>query len=693
MERLLLLTRRIWPGLERLQGDARQQAQGEILGLLYIIPLDFLGLLWLVAVTEPARLAAHWAFLLLALILLVLFQRYRFFLYVEVAPGRYFDWSTSVTMMLVWSVALVVGPGALWVYVLGSGLFYLRWWGQLEEPVQRLNWARNLSFAIASNVTASLVALKLYARLGGVFPLGGLNAQQVAPAMWAILVRWALSLLLWTPFLGLLFWTVRQEGRTMRPYRVFWSQVLAFDLLVDPFGILAAALWAQAGLGAYLFFFAGVLLASLLAHNLGRAVERGRQRARELGQLEHLGRAFITGAPDLPALVHALEEHAPGMFPYGELEIRLFPDQLLLRHPEESVPVPGEVWRWLEEDGEARSVGQAEPVPWTNKLSEVAFALAPIIDEQTSERIGGIHLRGGSDPLLPVASVIPTSLTALQSLAAQIASALQANAVYQQRLASERVKQELALAAQIQAGFLPTELPQVEGWQWAAVLRSARETSGDFVDWFPLPGSRVGWVVADVADKGMGAALYMAMARTLIRTYASEHPAQPERVLAAVNRRMLQDAQAGLFVSAFFGVLDPSSGRLAYGNAGHNPPLLLRSGGDDLQLLTRTGMVLGVLEDEVWESRSIDLAPGDVLLAYTDGATEAQDAAGDFFGEDRLREAVRANRDALAGEMKEAILTALAEFVGEAPQADDITLLVIKREPTGGPMGRARGDG
>jgi len=278
-------------------------------------------------------------------------------------------------------------------------------------------------------------------------------------------------------------------------------------------------------------------------------------------------------------------------------------------------------------------------------------------------------------------------MTALQSLAAQIASALHAEEVYRQTLATERVEQELALAAQIQSGFLPTELPQVEGWQWSGGLRSARETSGDFYDWSPLPGNRIGLVIADVADKGMGAALYMAMARTLIRTYASEHPAHPDRVLAAVNRRMLQDAQAGLFVSAFLGVLDPSSGRLDYGNAGHNPPLLLRSGDGEMQELARTGMVLGVLEDEVWESRSLELAPGDALVLYTDGATDAQDEEGAFFGEERLQETVQASRGKPASEMKDALLTALAKFVGQAPQADDITLLVIKHDTADGTSG------
>jgi serine phosphatase RsbU (regulator of sigma subunit) len=185
----------------------------------------------------------------------------------------------------------------------------------------------------------------------------------------------------------------------------------------------------------------------------------------------------------------------------------------------------------------------------------------------------------------------------------------------------------------------------------------------------------------------------MALSRTLIRTYAGEYGAQPELVLSAANRRILVDTHAGLFVTVYYGILDPVTGTLTYSNAGHNPPYLLgtRDGGS-FQSMRRTGMALGVLEDVVWERKTVQIAPGDVLVLYTDGVTDAQNAQQAFFGEERLLEVVRANVGALASknlstgqgpsarDVKEALTTEIHRFVGDAPQFDDITLMIVVRE-------------
>ena len=258
--------------------------------------------------------------------------------------------------------------------------------------------------------------------------------------------------------------------------------------------------------------------------------------------------------------------------------------------------------------------------------------------------------------------------------------------MYAQQLAHESVSRELALAGQIQANFLPDTLPDVPGWQVAAMLEPARETSGDFYDVIPLPSGRLGIVIADVADKGMGAALFMALSRTLIRTYAVEHETQPELVLAAANHRILADTGTGLFVTVFYGILDPSSGELTYSNAGHNPPYLLSArDGIVLQELDRTGVPLGILDVGTWQQGVVNLAPGDVLLLYTDGITEAQNAQQEFFDEDRLREVVRANLGRSARDIQAGVIAEVDAFVGDAPQSDDITLMVIVRGTTEAP--------
>ena len=303
------------------------------------------------------------------------------------------------------------------------------------------------------------------------------------------------------------------------------------------------------------------------------------------------------------------------------------------------------------------------------------MVVAPILDVETKEPIGGIHLSLRRDP-----DAAPSLLPAVQSLAAQIASALQGARVYAQELAHESVARELAVAGQIQANFLPGDLPNLPGWQLTAMLRPAREASGDFYDVIHLPNGRLGILVADVAGKGMGAALYMALSRTLIRTYAVEYDTEPELALGAANRRILADTGSGLFVTVFYGVLDPTSGDLTYANAGHNPPCLLSArDGNAVQELDRTGLPLGILDGATWQQRAVRLAPGDVLLLYSDGITDAQNAHEAFFDEDRLREFVRTSRGRSARDIQDGLIAQVDAFVGDTPQFDDITMMVVVR--------------
>ena len=246
---------------------------------------------------------------------------------------------------------------------------------------------------------------------------------------------------------------------------------------------------------------------------------------------------------------------------------------------------------------------------------------------------------------------------------------------------NRRFEQELALAGRVQANFLTSEIPEMPGWQLSVTLKPARETSGDFYDINPLSGGQLGLLVADVAGKGVGAALYMALNWSLLRTYVPEYPAQPELVYEAVNRRILRDTQAEMFVTAFYGILDPATGRLVYANAGHNPPFLISAQkGGDVQKLAATGKPLGMFEDETWQQGIVQLAPGDVLVSYTDGVTEAQNAEDSLFGEERLLSCVRANVGQSATDIRDAIIKDVYKHMGYAPQYDDVTLLMLVRE-------------
>jgi serine phosphatase RsbU (regulator of sigma subunit) len=245
--------------------------------------------------------------------------------------------------------------------------------------------------------------------------------------------------------------------------------------------------------------------------------------------------------------------------------------------------------------------------------------------------------------------------------------------------ANRRMEQELALAGAIQRSLLPAALPTAPGWQFAALLKPARETSGDFYDIIPLPDGRIGLLVADVVDKGVKAALFMALSWALIRTYVCEYPAQPALALAAINNRILHDTRSEQFLSLFYGILDPTVGALTYCNAGHNPPLLWRTGQGEAQILTRTGMLLGVLEDQTWGEAAVGMPPGASLILYTDGVTDSENGAGDFFGMERLRSAVQATVGQPAPAVQDALINAIHRFTGDAAQFDDMALLVATR--------------
>jgi serine phosphatase RsbU (regulator of sigma subunit) len=680
-ERLLAIAKKFWPELETMSGPERRDGVRNVVGFLYSAPLALVGLVWLMTATDLTLFRTEWPTLSLLFVLLFLFERLGFFFFIEVTPGTYSDWQASLGMVIIWSAALIFGPSALWLLIFHELIYYARRWQRSTSVGSRWSCLRNFTVNLAEETFASLVALTLYEHWGGVFPLPGVTLEQVLPAFYATFIRWLLSVLILIPLLGYLVSPQPLIGGSLGAYIKFWAVGLGWGFLVSPFAILAAGLYVQNGLGGYLFFVAGLLLASFLAHQLSQAVERSQQRSRELEKLEQLGRAMITCCPDASDLPEVLKEHVSNMFPYSQIEIRIFPHQTLLHHPKDWPPVGAPVWEWLRTTSEARYFSPEAALPWDKQPTSNAVVVAPILDVETTEPIGGIYLSRRRDlDTLAVPNLLPAVLPAVQSLAAQVASALNGAKVYEQTLAHQRVEQELVLAGQIQASFLPGDLPHVPGWQLTATLEPARQTSGDFYDVIPLQNGRFAIVVADVADKGMGAALYMALSRTLIRTYAVEYHTRPDDVLRVANHRILADAQAGLFVTVFYGLLDPTTGTLTYCNAGHNPPYLLSARNkDSVQALRRTGMPLGIAGGVTWEQEVVQLGPGDMLVLCTDGVTEAQDAQETFFGTERLLEVVRTNLGRPAQEVQDALLAEVHEFVGNAPQFDDIALMVVVR--------------
>jgi serine phosphatase RsbU (regulator of sigma subunit) len=244
----------------------------------------------------------------------------------------------------------------------------------------------------------------------------------------------------------------------------------------------------------------------------------------------------------------------------------------------------------------------------------------------------------------------------------------------------ERMERELLVARAIQQTFMPREIPGLRGWELAADWQPARQVGGDFYDFFDLPDRRLGLVIADVADKGMPAALFMALTRALMRAAALTH-ASPAEALAQVNDLMVPDAHRGMFVTAVYGVVGLDSGRLVYANAGHLPPLVWRRARRAVERLNRGGLALGVIEGSRVTEHTIDLAPGDSLILYTDGVTDALSPNGDMYGTERLPEIVRGSTCSSAQSLLRAIGDSVAAFAAGMPPADDLTLTVLHRQP------------
>jgi PAS domain S-box-containing protein len=258
----------------------------------------------------------------------------------------------------------------------------------------------------------------------------------------------------------------------------------------------------------------------------------------------------------------------------------------------------------------------------------------------------------------------------------------------QQRIVARIRERELQVARQVQASLLPDHTPEIPGWGFAAFWRPARVVSGDFYDLFPVrlapgAGETQGWgiVIADVSDKGMAAALFMALSRSTVRSSVAQGTS-PHESLARANGLICADATSGMFVSLFYAQLDPVSGEMTYVNCGHNPPLLLRAGEGAFLELTLTGMLLGIEEAAPYAERRIQLGAGDLLVLYTDGLTEALDGRMQEFGLPRVQRVILDHRMAPAAELAAALEQAVVAWAGGAASvalSDDVTVVVIKR--------------
>lgn len=670
--------RRFRPDVDTLHPLQQRVTINDTFTVLYLAPIVLIGLVWLVWRTDLAVVRDRWPLLLLLLTLDILFGRLNYSLSLDLKPGLVASGENTMIQLSTWTGALMLGPTALWleaVLIVFDDIHRWRRW----QVILRWSALRARLTDLARGTFAALVALAGYEALGGHYP-PTITAADITAGLAATALCWLTEILLNLPFMIHMKTTVLSvinPTASDRDLFRFLAVTLSMSYLVTPFAVLGAAIYGEHGTGLFLFLMSGALMSAWLAHDLSAAMANIQQRSREMEHIEALGRDIIAAPPDSSTLRDLLAAHIPSMTGMNALEIRFFPDDLLIHSPEAPLwpDMKPEIWDWARTLTESYCILPRQIQPWDHQPSEAGQLFTPIKRVEDGSIIGGIYFARFRQ-----AKAVAGSTAAMQALAAQIASALHRAEVYRQTLAHEKMMQEMAFAEHIQASFLPTTLPEIPGWQVAVMLRSARQTSGDFYDLFVLPDHGLGILVADVADKGMGAALYMALSRTLLRTYAFEYPDHPALALQAANTRILADTQADLFVTLFYGVIDLNSGTLTYCNAGHNPARLLRaSGNGDQETLPKTGIPLGMFEESTWKEQVTRLEPGDKLVLYTDGVTEAQDEQGALFGEDRLSDALRAHQAEDVHLVCTELLDRIARFADGAPQSDDITLAVVAR--------------
>jgi serine phosphatase RsbU (regulator of sigma subunit)/anti-sigma regulatory factor (Ser/Thr protein kinase) len=269
----------------------------------------------------------------------------------------------------------------------------------------------------------------------------------------------------------------------------------------------------------------------------------------------------------------------------------------------------------------------------------------------------------------------------LDNLASQAAPALRVAQLVREQEAEirtrERYEQELRIAHLIQQNLLPKQAPELAGWIPAAFYRSAREVGGDFYDFIELADGRVGFVIGDVTDKGVPAAMVMASTRSVIRSVVRRVQA-PGQVLEEVNNLLCPDMPPKMFVTCLYAVLEPASGRLVFANAGHNVPYLACVDCEDVDELKARGMPLGLIPGSTYEEREVTIKHGEIVLFSSDGIAEAHAPGGEMFGCPRIIEIV-ANRKP-DEDLRDLVLEALDRFTGaDMEQEDDITMVTLER--------------
>lgn len=570
-----------------------------------------------------------------------------------------------------------------WVAVLSEFIYLMlrrpRWtWGTRER------WETAI-FNAGLKVLMALTGGAVYVALGGHYRPVQITIGLLVPLAALFLTWFGLDHIGWSIRVGL--------GAGVSEVRAFLRTIMVTSLLVElmplPMSLVLAIVYATLHWPIFLLLAGGFVVTGFIIQRLVEARRRLRARVNELSMISEVSRQ-VAAILDLDDLFDRVVELIQACFEYNHVQIFTRDDgnEIAFR----ASTGPGDArWReagyrlppgqgiigWVAEHGQPLLVNDvSRDTRYTiDELGILATTQAELaVPLKVENRVLGV---------LDVQNNTPDTfdsddLFILQTLADQIAIAIEDAHLYQASRERERLEQELRVALDIQTSLLPASLPAITGWDLAASWQPARNVAGDFYDFIPLRDGRWGILIADVSDKGVPAALFMAVARTLLRAMAIGKDT-PAEALQRANDLILADARTDMFVTVFYAVLDLVISQITYVNAGHVPPLLYRCQAGSIATLHTPGIALGAIPDITLEQRTVTLVPGDLVVLYTDGITEAVNADFEEFGEERLARLILEHHCAGAGELIGVIENALRKFVGDQPPFDDRALVVLKR--------------
>jgi len=337
----------------------------------------------------------------------------------------------------------------------------------------------------------------------------------------------------------------------------------------------------------------------------------------------------------------------------------------------------------LNQDGlrtaSARAASDAQVIRLTRADFERLLGRYPTIAYHML-RVLSTRLRDSNDAVIHDLQEKNRQLQAQNQQLAQAYADLEA--AQSQLVEKEALEHELRLARELQERILPRRLPTPSGFDLGARMVAAREVGGDFFDVFPLGGDALGLVVGDACGKGMPAALFMALTRSLLRAEAAR-AASPEAALRETNQHLAEMSTAGMFITIVYGILSYSTGEFIYARAGHELPLIWDASGVLLALGRANGQPLGILPHPAIDVQAVRLPPGGTLLLFSDGVSEATNPQGGFFGLEGVLATVQAHLGMPAQQLCDQLVNTLTAYRGASPQADDITLLAVRAAPEG----------